>query len=108
MLTRRGWAMAVAGLILVGLGLINWLDGFAYLGFCLLAWLGLNWLRMRFATASMAADLQLIRTVRDRGGVCRTLRDGQSLTITCSVLKLPGSARRMATSLMERAVWRIS
>ncbi|MCE2805911.1 MAG: DUF58 domain-containing protein [Gemmataceae bacterium] len=86
MLTRRGWAMAVAGLILVGLGLINWLDGFAYLGFCLLAWLGLNWLRMRFATASMAADLQLIRTVRDRGGVCRTLRDGQSLTITCSVL----------------------
>lgn len=86
MLTRRGWAMAVAGLILAGLGLINWLDGFAYLGFCLLAWLGVNWVRMRFATASLARDISLTRLVRDRGGVCRTLRDGQALTISCAVI----------------------
>ena len=32
MLTRRGWAMAVAGLILAGLGLVNWLVGFLLTG----------------------------------------------------------------------------
>ena len=83
MLTRRGWAMAVAGLILAGLGLVNWLDGFAYLGFCLLAWVFFNWLKLRLVTATLAGDIKIIREVRDRGGQCRTLRDGQSLEVRC-------------------------
>ncbi len=85
MLTRRGWGMAVLGVILAGLGLINWIDGLAFLGFALLAWVALNWFKMRRATVALASRLRLRREVCDRGGPCRTLRNGQTLEVHCTI-----------------------